>query len=606
MRYIYQNVVQDGRGNFVASATVTVTLAGGSTKASIYSALTGGTVDADGIITTGTDGTFAFYVDEDDYSHSQQFRIVWSKSGYTSEIWDYIQIFPDGDRTLLTGSTVDQGDAAIVGTLAWHIADADGDNVSITVLPGTYLISQNITVPATMSLIIPQPVAFTDDAGDADLTINGEFIAGQYQIFDWGNGSGAVTFGSRMDGARPEWWYSSGSYHTAIEAADAAYPVVIFSKADYAITTGVTMTAYHRWIGAGGGASSQNLTRITLTGAITGITFDDYCQIENIQVEGTDTADQIGIASTTGGVSKWRLNFVRVENCDIGIALSYTWTGTLLMCELRSNATGLKFCDTVPDEVNNNIRIIGGEIQKNSSMGIHVDIGSGAINNLLILGTLMESNDDYGIRVENGTVQNLVVQNCWFEDCGIGMQFETSINSVSIEHNRFYLQDDGDSHAIVFASGSHRGTLIARNDIDRSGTGASVAIEFNEDQNRPRVEYNQIDSNLSITDSSALPMLYINKDGQQYLSGLYSLAAAGKDTGQNFAGTATLSNPNTTVAVSFGVNEPDTSYGVYIGAPQWEAGHIWITNKAVGGFTINVETTISSGSESLFWMIVRS
>ena len=83
-RYVYHDVVQDGKGNFVASATVTVTLAGGATKASIYTAFTGGTVDSDGIITTGADGTFVFYVDESDYPHNQQFRIVWSKSGFTS------------------------------------------------------------------------------------------------------------------------------------------------------------------------------------------------------------------------------------------------------------------------------------------------------------------------------------------------------------------------------------------------------------------------------------------------------------------------------------------------------------------------------------------
>jgi len=153
MRYIYQNVVQDGRGNFVASATVTVTLAGGSTKASIYSALTGGTVDADGIITTGTDGTFAFFVDEDDYSHSQQFRIVWSKSGFTSETWDYIQIFPDGDRTILTSSTVDQGDAGITGTIAWHIVDIDGGSDVIRMLPGSYLQETAISIPVGISLI---------------------------------------------------------------------------------------------------------------------------------------------------------------------------------------------------------------------------------------------------------------------------------------------------------------------------------------------------------------------------------------------------------------------------------------------------------------------
>ena len=165
MRYIYQNVVQDGRGNFVASATVTVTLAGGTTKASIYSALTGGTVDADGIITTGTDGTFTFYVDEANYSHSQQFRIVWSKSGYTSETWDYIQIFPDGDRTLLSGSTVDQGDNSIVGTLAWHVADISTDSVTVTVLPGTYDLTTAVTLGSTINLDIKKGGVFKPQAG---------------------------------------------------------------------------------------------------------------------------------------------------------------------------------------------------------------------------------------------------------------------------------------------------------------------------------------------------------------------------------------------------------------------------------------------------------
>ena len=215
MRYIYQSEVQDGRGNFVAGASVTVTRAGGTTKASIYSALTGGTVDADGIITTGTDGTFAFYVDEDDYSHSQQFRIVWSKSGFTSETWDYIQIFPDGDRTLLTSSTVDQGDAAIVGTLAWHVADASTDPVTVKILPGTYLVSTLITVASTMTLDIPQKIALTDDASNATLTINGHLGAGIYQIFDWGTGSGAVVLGSgSTEVINPIWFGAAGDGST--------------------------------------------------------------------------------------------------------------------------------------------------------------------------------------------------------------------------------------------------------------------------------------------------------------------------------------------------------------------------------------------------------
>ena len=190
MRYIYQNVVQDGRGNFVASATVTVTLAGGTTKASIYSALTGGTVDADGIITTGTDGTFTFYVDEANYSHSQQFRIVWSKSGFTSETWDYIQIFPDGDRTAITDSTADQGDSSVVGTIAWHIADAAGSAVAINLLYGTYKIATKLTIAVNNVWIVgrpgPRPVITNSIAGAASDCIE----------FTTSDPDGAATLGS--------------------------------------------------------------------------------------------------------------------------------------------------------------------------------------------------------------------------------------------------------------------------------------------------------------------------------------------------------------------------------------------------------------------------
>ena len=302
MRYIYQNEVQDGRGNFVAGASVTVTLAGGTTKASIYSALTGGTVDADGIITTGTDGTFAFYVDEDDYSHSQQFRIVWSKSGFTSETWDYIQIFPDGERTLLTSSTVDQGDAAIVGTLAWHVADASTDPVTVKILPGTYLVSTSITIASTMSLNIPQKIALTDDASNADLTINGNLKAGTYQIFDWGNGSGDITFGDgSINEVCAEWWGCVGNDSTdnttpfteaMVSVADSDIPVV-FGAGIYQLGSQVTIPAGKQRVKGQG----IYTTVLKIVHAGTGLhhsradsDWSGELSLENLQVDGTDTA----------------------------------------------------------------------------------------------------------------------------------------------------------------------------------------------------------------------------------------------------------------------------------------------------------------------------
>jgi len=205
MRYVYQNVVQDGKGNFVAGATVTVTRAGGTTKASIYSALTGGTVDADGVITTGADGTFSFYVDEDDYSHSQQFRIVWAKSGFASETWDYIQIFPDSDRTVITSSSVDQGDDSIVGTLAWHCADLSGASGVIKFLPTTYTISLSIEVDVPQHCTIKAYGAsfvFTTDAAGIDLntSLNTEVRNVRWHGGKFLNSAGTKTSSTALEG----------------------------------------------------------------------------------------------------------------------------------------------------------------------------------------------------------------------------------------------------------------------------------------------------------------------------------------------------------------------------------------------------------------------
>lgn len=92
-RYIYQGVARDGAGNIISSATVTVYLAGTSTLATIYSAVSGGSADSDSAVSSSTDGSYSFYVDETDYATSQRFKIVIAKSGYTSATFDYIVIF---------------------------------------------------------------------------------------------------------------------------------------------------------------------------------------------------------------------------------------------------------------------------------------------------------------------------------------------------------------------------------------------------------------------------------------------------------------------------------------------------------------------------------
>lgn len=107
MRYNFKSVARDGAGNIVPSATVSVYLAGTTTAASIYTALAGGT--AVNSVTSGTDGSFEFYIDDTDYAGTQRFKITIAKSNYASVTRDYLTIFDinsvlDTDGTLAADS----------------------------------------------------------------------------------------------------------------------------------------------------------------------------------------------------------------------------------------------------------------------------------------------------------------------------------------------------------------------------------------------------------------------------------------------------------------------------------------------------------------------
>ena len=97
-RNIYDGTARDGHGHIISNALVTVMLAGTSTFASVYTALAGGV--AVNSVYSSTDGVFTFYVDHDDYSSDQLFKISISKSGYTTKVYDYIAIFPRSDRVI--------------------------------------------------------------------------------------------------------------------------------------------------------------------------------------------------------------------------------------------------------------------------------------------------------------------------------------------------------------------------------------------------------------------------------------------------------------------------------------------------------------------------
>ena len=97
-RYKYQGTFKDGNGRVVGTATtsdgvagtISVYLAGTTTAASVYTASTGGV--AVNSVTTDTHGYFYFWVDHDDYTCSQQFKIVLSHSDFESKTYDNLVI----------------------------------------------------------------------------------------------------------------------------------------------------------------------------------------------------------------------------------------------------------------------------------------------------------------------------------------------------------------------------------------------------------------------------------------------------------------------------------------------------------------------------------
>ena len=123
-RYVYQKHVHDGNGKVISSGTVSVYLAGTTTPASIYAAVSGGT--AVNSVTTDSTGLFTFYVDTGDYGATQNFKIVFSKANYQTQTYDNVMIFKEiglGTMSLQNANNVSVSGGSITGITDLAVAD---------------------------------------------------------------------------------------------------------------------------------------------------------------------------------------------------------------------------------------------------------------------------------------------------------------------------------------------------------------------------------------------------------------------------------------------------------------------------------------------------
>jgi len=204
-RWKSQGTTKDQSGRILPSATVSVYLAGTTTAASVYTSVTSATA-VNSVTSNSTDATYVFYTDCFDYDYDQTFKIIITRSGYTSVTYDNI---PHGEIVL-----------------------------------GTYTISTVKTV--TTYVKIPKGVLYVK-SGSGALTFNGPFEAGIYPVFS-GFTAGVIFGAGAVREVYPQWFGATGDGATddsvAFQSAlnSGAGNTVVVPKGDYKITTTLTVT----------------------------------------------------------------------------------------------------------------------------------------------------------------------------------------------------------------------------------------------------------------------------------------------------------------------------------------------------------------------------
>jgi len=253
-RYICQDTVQDRLGNALGGVTVTVYLANSSSVASIYTAISGGSAVVGSTVESDSNGKFYFYIDDSEYPPTQRFKLTFTKTGYSIDPWDYIEIIPDNTHLYYVDATAtDQGAATTRADRSIKdLVDAIGTSKKATIIlphsgsgnTTTYTLSTDETIPSNIKLK-PENGSIVSIGSGKTLTIAGTIEADdEQQIF-----SGSVLFTGSYQSKISVCWFgafgdNSTDYATeinlAIIAANSCHATLYFPPGTYRLTPGAT------------------------------------------------------------------------------------------------------------------------------------------------------------------------------------------------------------------------------------------------------------------------------------------------------------------------------------------------------------------------------
>ena len=182
MRCKFEGVYRDGAGNVVKSGTATIYLAGTTTPANVYKTATATT--AVSTLTTSAVGKYTFYVDRFEYDAEQTFKIVLSKTGYTSATYDNVAVDNPVIKTytISTDTTVATAVEIPKGVL---YSVASGKTLTFSVQPQINGDYQVFTGDGTVQLGVSNPKWFgatgdgtTDDSAEVQAALNSVSVGG--------------------------------------------------------------------------------------------------------------------------------------------------------------------------------------------------------------------------------------------------------------------------------------------------------------------------------------------------------------------------------------------------------------------------------------------
>ena len=334
------------------------------------------------------------------------------------------------------------------------VSDIGSNNV--TLITSTSLtLTDNVTVPSNISIIALEGTLFS---GAYDLTINGSFSAGLYQVFDRDVN---VTGNPRIKYAYPEWFGAEGDGVTddiaaiqclidsidSFSTGEARTTPVFLSNNIYYISNSINFKRYTRLI-SNGAKLLYGGTGVAVN-CVGNDTSYVYPVIKGVTIE-KDSLDNIGTGilidhSRFGGY----FEDVVIQGFEYGIIHQDSWLNIFVDVKVKSNTYGALF--------------------KQSSNGVS------------IRDCFFNSNSDYGLKAETST--NLRVVNCEFEgNGGSAVIFDGSRSSI-IAGN--YFEGNGSPHIKVYEStGTDYSYMIQilNNYMQGLGTAANgIVIERTQD-----------------------------------------------------------------------------------------------------------------------------